>query len=96
MSLRKPNLHHVPREISQSERRLHCRNLFLVGNEKWGTVEPETHISSDRVRSGYEIRRIPQPRAGPYFRIQDGRGEVRARRVYLNVYSVTGNVVDTE
>ena len=30
------------------------------------------------------------------FQIQHGRGEVRARRVYLNVYSVTGNVVDTE
>ena len=41
MSSRKRNLHHVPREISQSERRLHCRNLFLVGNEKWGTVEPD-------------------------------------------------------
>ena len=39
MSLRKPNLHYVPREISQSERILHCRNLFLVGNEKWCTVE---------------------------------------------------------
>ena len=24
------------------------------------------------------------------------RGEVRARRVYLNVHSVTGNEVDTE
>ena len=38
-------------------------------------------------------------RARPYFRIQHGRGEVRARRarqVYLNVHSVTGNVVDTE
>ena len=34
--------------------------------------------------------------AWPYFRIQHGRGEVRARRVYLNVHSVTGNVVDTE
>ena len=35
--------------------------------------------------------------ARPYFRIQHGRGEVRAdRRVYLNVHSVTGNVVDTE
>ena len=34
--------------------------------------------------------------AGPYFRIQHGRGEVRARRVYLNVHSVKGNVVDTE
>ena len=29
----------MPREISQSERRLHCRNLFLVANEKWCTVE---------------------------------------------------------
>ena len=35
-------------------------------------------------------------RAWPYFRIQHGRGEVRARQVYLNVHSVTGNVVDTE
>ena len=35
-------------------------------------------------------------RALPYFRIQHGRGEVRARRVYLNVHSVTGNVVDKE
>ena len=34
--------------------------------------------------------------AQPYFRIQHGRGEVRARRVYLNVHSVTGNVVDME
>ena len=34
--------------------------------------------------------------ARPYFRIQHGKGEVRARRVYLNVHSVTGNVVDTE
>ena len=32
----------------------------------------------------------------PYFRIQHGRGQVRARRVYLNVHSVKGNVVDTE
>ena len=31
--------------------------------------------------------------AWPYFRIQHDRGEVRARRVYLNVHSVTGNVV---
>ena len=33
---------------------------------------------------------------GLYFGIQRGRGEVRARQVYLNVHSVTGNVVDTE
>ena len=56
MSLRKPNLHYVPREISQSERILHCCNLFLLANEKWCTVELyQISISSDRVRSGYEI-----------------------------------------
>ena len=39
---------------------------------------------------------VSHNRARPYFRIQHDRGEVRARRVYLNVHSVTGNVVDTE
>ena len=43
---------------------------------------------------------VSHNRARPYFPIQHGRGrdrgEVRARRVYLNVHSVTGNVVDTE
>ena len=39
---------------------------------------------------------VSHNRARPYFRIQHNRGEVRARRVYLNVHSVTGNVVDTE
>ena len=39
---------------------------------------------------------VSHKRARPYFRIQHGRGEVRAWRVYLNVHSVTGNVVDTE
>ena len=34
--------------------------------------------------------------ARPYFLIQDGRGEVRTRRVYLNVHSEAGNVVVTE
>ena len=34
--------------------------------------------------------------AQPYLRIQHGRAEVSARPVYLNVHSVTGNVVDTE
>ena len=38
---------------------------------------------------------VSHNRARPYFRIQHGRGEVRACRVYLNVHSVTGNVVDT-
>ena len=38
---------------------------------------------------------VSHNRARPYFRIQHGKGEVRSRRVYLNVHSVTGNVVDT-
>ena len=37
---------------------------------------------------------VSHKRARPYVRIQHGRGEVRARRVYFNVHSVTGNVVD--
>ena len=39
---------------------------------------------------------VSHNRARPYFQIQHGLGEVRARRVYLNVHSVTGNVVDKE
>ena len=39
---------------------------------------------------------VSHNRARPYFRIQHGRGGVRARRVYLNVLLVTANVVDTE
>ena len=39
---------------------------------------------------------VSHNRVRPYFQIQHGRSEVRARRVYLNVHSVTGNVVDTE
>ena len=39
---------------------------------------------------------VSHNRARPYFRIQHGRDEVRACRVYLNVHSVTGNVVDTD
>ena len=39
---------------------------------------------------------VSHNRVRPYFRIQHGRGEVRSRRVYLNVHSVTGNVVDTK
>ena len=35
-------------------------------------------------------------RARPNFGIQHPRDEVGARRVYLNVHSVTGNVIDTE
>ena len=38
---------------------------------------------------------VSHNRARPCFQIQHGRGEVRARRVYLNVHSVTGNVVDS-
>ena len=39
---------------------------------------------------------VSHNRPRPYFQIQHGRGEVRARWVYLNVLSVTGNLVDTE
>ena len=39
---------------------------------------------------------VSHNRTRPYFRIQHGKGEVRARQVYLNVHSVTGNVVETE
>ena len=39
---------------------------------------------------------VSHNRARHYFQIHHGRGEVRAPRVYLNVHSVTGNVVDTE
>ena len=68
MSLRKPNHHYLPREISQSERRLHCRNLFLVANEN-GVLSNFTrsHISSDRVRSGYEIKLNPQFNLGAFY-----------------------------
>ena len=39
---------------------------------------------------------VSHKRARPYFRIQHGRGEVRAHQVHLNVHSVIGNVVNTE
>ena len=39
---------------------------------------------------------VSHNRAPPYFQTQHGRGEVSARLVYLNVHSVTGNVVHTE
>ena len=42
------------------------------------------------------LNAVSHNRARPYFRIQRGRGEVRARPVYLNFHSVTGNVVDME
>ena len=34
---------------------------------------------------------VSHNRARPYFLIQHGRAEVRARLVHLNVHSVTGN-----
>ena len=43
-----------------------------------------------------KFKAVSHNRAQPYFLIQHGRGKVRARQVYLNVHSVTGNVVDTE
>ena len=57
-----------------------------------------TRWSGDVIqRTGMKnFKAISHNRARPYFRIQHRRGEVRARRVYLNVHSATGNVVDTE
>ena len=56
-----------------------------------------TRLSGDVIRrTGMkDFNAVSHNRARPYFRIQHGRGAVRARRVYLDVHSVTGNVVDT-
>ena len=63
--------------------------LRCCGRSRWsGDVIRRTGIKN--------INAVSHNRARPYFRIQHGRGEVRTRRVYLNVHSVTGNVVDTE
>ena len=63
----------------------------------WNCVHT-TRWSGDVIRrtGTKNFNAVSHNRARPYFRIQHGRGEVRARRVYLNVHSVTGNVVDTE
>ena len=62
MQLRKLNLHftftEVPHEISKLERRLHCRNLFFLVKKDVLSNFARSHISSDRVRSGYEISPI--------------------------------------
>ena len=72
----------------QERERLRVRD-FHIEQPRWsGDVIRRTGMKN--------FNAVSHNRARPYFRIQHGRGEVRARRVYLNVPSVTGNVVDTE
>ena len=54
-----------------------------------------TRWSGDVIRRTGEknVNAVSHNCARPYFRIQRGRGEVRAHRVNLNFHSVTGNVV---
>ena len=61
-------------------------------------VSLTTRWSGDVIRrTGVKnFNAVSHNRGRPYFRIQHGRGEVRARQVYLNVHSVTGNVIDTD
>ena len=80
-----------------------CHKIEASGAILLGPLSRQSFLTLPRW-SGDVIRRtgvknfnaVSHNRARPYFRIQHGRGEVRARRVYLNVHSVTGNVVDTE
>ena len=70
---------------------LHCNSVSvkqLLHTRRSGDVIGRTGMKN--------FNTVSHNRARPYFRIQHGRGEVRALRVYLNVHSVTGNVVDTE
>ena len=69
-----------------------------VRNTLTDRITSVTRWSGDVIRRTVmkNFNAVSHNRARPYFRIQHGRGEVRARRVYLNVHSVTGNVVDTE
>ena len=77
--------------ISSSETFAKRRAIFL-------SVRKTTRWSGDvNRRMAWKIfNAVSHNRARPYFRIQHGRGEVRARWVYLNVHSVKGNVVDKE
>ena len=64
----------------------------------WSRRSILTKWSGDVIRrTGMKnFNAVSHNRARPYFRIQHVRGEFRTRRVYLNVHSVTGNVVGTE
>ena len=76
-----------------------CVSIVTYCNVSYITLQrPVSRWSGDVIRrTGMKnFKAVSHNRARPYFRIQHGRGEVRARRVYLNVHSVTGNVVDTE
>ena len=71
---------------------------FERNNSRHCNVSKTTRWSADVIRrTGIKnFNAVSHNRARPYIQIQHGRGEVRARRVYLDVHSVTGNVVDTE
>ena len=83
--------------------RRHLKETIPSSSMTWSEMGKQ-NIQAKARWSGDVIRRtgmknfnaVSHNRARPYFRIQHGRGEVRAHRVYLNVHSVTGNVVDTE
>ena len=64
------------------------RGFVFVHSRRFGDVIRRTGENN--------FKAVSHNCARPFFRIQHGRGEVRSRRVYLNVHSVTGNVVDTE
>ena len=72
--------------------------VFSVSMRDNHQAQVDSRWSGDVIRrTGMKsFNAVSHNRARPYFRIQHGRGAVRARRVYLNVHSVTGNVVDTE
>ena len=79
--------------------------VIILANQKGRRHSSKTiKTRSNSRRSGDVIRRtgeknfsaVSHNRARPYFLIQHGRVEVRSRRFYLNVHSITGNVVDTE
>ena len=64
----------------------------------WVWQPSNSRWSGDVIRrtGGKNFNTVSHNRARPYFGIQQGRDEVRSRLVYLNVHSVTRNVVDTE
>ena len=82
-----------PNRMLITNLRLHLHlissKVFIIALARWsGDVIRRTGMKN--------FIAVSQNRARPYFRIQHGRGEVRTCRVYLNVHSVTGNVVDTD
>ena len=82
--------------MNQSEQAI-CQMASLYYQDQ-NAVSGLSRWSGDVIqRTGTKtFNAVSHNRARPYFRIQHGKGEIRARRVYLNVHSVTGNVVNTE